>query len=112
MFCAPSVKAAPMRFDTIFGVHVDIYTIGIGPIIVPRVVGVITVEIVAEVVSNGAITAIVNRITPSNIVIEIRTVVEWTVVKVVVGVSMPRSPVVTSSVAMNNTKIRLTLIGQ
>ena len=43
MFFTPSVKSAPMRLDTIFGVHVDIYTIGIGPIIVTRVVGVITV---------------------------------------------------------------------
>lgn len=101
-----------MRFDTIIVVYVCIYTIGIGTIIITWVMGVITVEIVAEVVSNREITAIVNRITPSNIVIQVRTVVERSVVKVVVGVSMPRLPVIPTSVAMHNTKIRLPLISQ
>ena len=53
---------------------------------------------------------IIDRVAPSEIVVVVRRVIDGTVVKVQIGVAVPRAPTVGRSIALNHSNFRLSTI--
>ena len=84
-FC-PAIESLS-SFNGVINMDAYIHIIRIGAIAVTVVVAWVTaivmmMQVIAISVADGEIVMVINRITPSDIVTQIRTVVRWAVVKV------------------------------
>lgn len=57
-------------------------------------------EVIAVGIANGEIMAIVDWVTPPDIIVMVRCIVAWTVVKIQVGVVVPRPPFIAPCVSV------------
>ena len=75
-----------------------------------RIIAAVTSKIPAIIRADREIVVIVDRITPSEIVVVVRCVIDGTIVKVEIGVTMPRTPTIRRCVPLNHFNLRLSPI--
>jgi len=83
----------------------------IATVVSTRVVSMVIAEVPSIIRSNGKIVVIVDRIAPSEVVIVVCCVIDGPIVKVEIGVTVPRSPPVGGCVALNHTNFGLSIVG-
>ena len=55
---------------------------------------------------------IVARVAPSEVVVVVRRVIDWTIIKVEIGVTVPWTPTIRRRVSLNDSNFRLPAIGR
>lgn len=81
-------------------------------IVCTRIIAAITSKISAIIRSDREIVVIVDRITPSEVVVIVRCVVDGTIIEVEIGVTVPRTPTIRRCMSLNHFNLRLSPIGR
>lgn len=76
-----------------------------------RIIAAVTSKIPAIIRADREIVVIVDRITPSEIVVVVRRVIDRTIVEVEISVTVPRTPTIRRCIPLNHFNLRLSLIG-
>lgn len=113
MLGTPPVQLSPSLMDLRCATVITLVRAVIWRIIAivrARVITAIASEVSSIIRADGEVVMIIDRVTPSEVVVVVRCVIDWTIVEIEISVTVPWTPTIGRGVPLNHSNFRLPTI--